>query len=162
MSINILRRVARTTSLAAVTVAASGVLESTGLPLSAAIGNATLNLASVQSETEKLCRRKMTGALVVASFRPGTAENENRVKPMSDLRSRAGLHSTEDPLAGATQAVVVPTSQAPARATEWMAGVLGPSSGASGEGLGVGSDCPCSPARLPYAPDPVCPWSRNF
>jgi hypothetical protein len=101
---------ARATSLAAVIVAASGVLESTGLPLSAAVGNATLNLASVQSETEKL-RRKMTGALVlVASFRAGTAGNENRIKPMSDLRSGGGLHSTEDPLAGATQGVVVPTS----------------------------------------------------
>ena len=98
MSINILRRMARATSLAAVIVAASGVLESTGLPLSAAVGNATLDLASVQSETEKL-RRKMTGALAVASFRPGTAGNENRVKPMSDLRSGAGLHSTEGPLA---------------------------------------------------------------
>ena len=50
-----------TQSLAAVIVAASGLLESIGLPLSAAVSNATLNLASVQSETEKLRRRKMTG-----------------------------------------------------------------------------------------------------
>ena len=90
MSINTLRRVARATSLAAVIVAASGLLESIGLPLSAAVSNATLNLASVQSETEKLRRRKMTGCLVVASFRPGAAGNENRVKPMSDLRSGLG------------------------------------------------------------------------
>ena len=90
MSINTLRRVARATSLAAVIVAASGLLESIGLPLSAAVSNATLNLASVQSETEKLRRRKMTGCLVVASFRPGAAGNENRVNPMSDLRSGLG------------------------------------------------------------------------
>jgi hypothetical protein len=66
MSINTLRRVARATSLAAVIVVAFGVLESTGWPLSAAVGNAMLNLASVQSETKKL-RRRVTGAIMASS-----------------------------------------------------------------------------------------------
>jgi hypothetical protein len=69
MSINRLRRVARATSVAAVIVAASGVLETTGLPLSAAIEGVAVNFGTVQSEREKL-RRKTTGVLTSIANSP--------------------------------------------------------------------------------------------
>jgi hypothetical protein len=89
MFISTLRRLARVTSMAAIVVASSGVLETTGLPLCACVGDATLKLAVVQFETEKL-RRKLKGALiVVANSRAGTGRTENPVKPVTDVRSGA-------------------------------------------------------------------------
>jgi hypothetical protein len=57
-----LLRLGRATIVTAAILAASGMLETTGRPLFAAIGEVALNLVAVQSETEKL-RRKVTGAL---------------------------------------------------------------------------------------------------
>ena len=61
LPIKTLLRLGRATILATAIVAASGLLEITGRPLLAAVGNVTLNLAAVRSEAEKL-RRIITGA----------------------------------------------------------------------------------------------------
>jgi hypothetical protein len=75
--------------MAAVIVAASGMLETTGLPLSAAVDGAALNFGTVQSEREKL-RRKMTGVLVwrFTSARRSCGESNMRTsnRHTSDLR----------------------------------------------------------------------------
>lgn len=55
-------RVGRAATIAAVFVAASGILDTAGWPVFAAIGEIALNLAAVRSEAEKL-REKVTGAL---------------------------------------------------------------------------------------------------
>ena len=60
MPINTLRRVARATSLAAVIVAASGLLESIGLPLSAAVSNATINQILATSAAGEVTVAAMT------------------------------------------------------------------------------------------------------
>ena len=52
--IKTLLRLGRAATLASAIVAASGLLEITGLPLFAAVGNVALNLAAARSETEKL------------------------------------------------------------------------------------------------------------
>src|SRR5215468_12407180 len=67
MSINGLCRLARATSMAAVIVAASGVPETTGLPLCATVDDAALKFGTAQSEREKL-RRKRTGALILMAW----------------------------------------------------------------------------------------------
>ena len=62
LSINALRRLGRAVTLAAVVVAASGLLEVAGRPLFATLGEVALNWAAVRSEAEKL-RQKLTWAL---------------------------------------------------------------------------------------------------
>jgi hypothetical protein len=52
-------------SMAAVILAASGVLGATGQPVYAAVGDATLQWAAVKSEREKL-RRRVTGAIMAS------------------------------------------------------------------------------------------------
>jgi hypothetical protein len=52
----------RAATIAAVFVAASGMLETAGRPVFVAIGEIALNLAAVRSEAEKL-REKVTWAL---------------------------------------------------------------------------------------------------
>ena len=69
MVINTPYRFVRFISMAAVIVAASGILGATGQPLCAAVGDATLQWATVKSEREKL-RRRVTGAfMAVANYR---------------------------------------------------------------------------------------------
>ena len=53
--------------MAAVIVAASGVPETTGLPLCATVDDAALKFGTAQSEREKL-RRKRTGALILMAW----------------------------------------------------------------------------------------------
>jgi hypothetical protein len=67
MSINGLRRLARATSMAAVIAAASGVPETTGLPLSAAVDDAALKFGTVQSERERLRRKVMGAPILIAN-----------------------------------------------------------------------------------------------
>jgi hypothetical protein len=62
LSIKTLRRVWRAVTLAAVLVAASGMLEIAGRPLFATLGEVALNWAAVRSEAERL-RQKITWAL---------------------------------------------------------------------------------------------------
>ena len=62
LPIRALLRVWRAASIAAVLVAASGMLETAGRPVFVAIGEIALNLAAVRSEAEKL-REKVTWAL---------------------------------------------------------------------------------------------------
>ena len=58
MAINTtIMRLGRSIGLAGVIVAASGMLEITGQPLFAAVGEVALNMAAVQSEAEKFRRR---------------------------------------------------------------------------------------------------------
>jgi hypothetical protein len=67
MSTDTLRGCVRFISMAAVIVAASGVLGNTGRPLYAAVGDATLKwAAAVHSEREKL-RRKVTGGVILTA-----------------------------------------------------------------------------------------------
>ena len=60
--IKTLCRLTRAFIVAAVIVAGSGILQSFGRPLLAAIGEIALNLAAVRSEAEKL-RQQVSGAL---------------------------------------------------------------------------------------------------
>jgi hypothetical protein len=62
LPIKTLLRLGRAATVAAAIVAASGMLEISGPPLSAAIGEAALNLAAVRSEREKL-RQKVAAAV---------------------------------------------------------------------------------------------------
>ena len=62
LPIKALLRAWRAAAIAAVFVAASGMLETAGRPVFAAIGEIALNLAAVRSEAEKL-REKVTWAL---------------------------------------------------------------------------------------------------
>jgi hypothetical protein len=62
-------RFVRFISIAAVIVAASGILGATGQPLYAAVGDATLQWATVKSEREKLRRRVTSALMVVANYR---------------------------------------------------------------------------------------------
>jgi hypothetical protein len=66
-----LLRLGRTIILATVIVAASGLLEITGGPPLAAVGNVTLDLAAVRSEAEKLrkLRQNITGAVRLTADR---------------------------------------------------------------------------------------------
>ena len=68
LPIKTLLRLGRATILATAIVAASGLLEITGRPLLAAVGDVTLNLAAVRSEAEKL-RRIITGAVRLTADR---------------------------------------------------------------------------------------------
>ena len=61
LPIRTLLRIARATTVAAAIIAGSGMLQITGRPLFAAIGEVALNLAAVRSEAEKL-REKVTAA----------------------------------------------------------------------------------------------------
>jgi hypothetical protein len=58
-------RLGRAATLATAIVAASGLLEITGRPLLAAVGDVALNLGAVGSEAEKL-RHKITKARLTA------------------------------------------------------------------------------------------------
>jgi hypothetical protein len=49
-----LLRLGRAATLASAIIAASGLLEITGMPLFAAVGDVALNLAAARSEAEKL------------------------------------------------------------------------------------------------------------
>ncbi len=60
-----LRRLGRATAVAAVIVAASGVLKITGWPLFAAIGEVALNLAAVRAEAEELRRKILSSRQLV-------------------------------------------------------------------------------------------------
>jgi hypothetical protein len=60
-----LPRLGRFISMAAVILAASGILGATGQPVYAAVGDATLQWAAVKSEREKL-RRRVTGAIMAS------------------------------------------------------------------------------------------------
>jgi hypothetical protein len=72
MSINTtLTRSGRALGMAAVIVAASGVLSTTGGPLFGVVGQITLNLAAVQSEAEEL-RRKGAGRKIAAPLHQTT------------------------------------------------------------------------------------------
>jgi hypothetical protein len=62
LPIKTLLRAWRAAIIAAVFVAASGMLETAGRPVLVAIGEIALNLAAVRSEAEKL-REKVTWAL---------------------------------------------------------------------------------------------------
>jgi hypothetical protein len=62
LPIKTLLRAWRAATIAAVFVAASGMLETAGRPVLVAIGEIALNLAAVRSEAEKL-REKVTWAL---------------------------------------------------------------------------------------------------
>ena len=62
-------RFVRFISMAAVIVAASGILGATGQPLYALVGDATLQWGAAKSEREKL-RRRVTGApTAIANYR---------------------------------------------------------------------------------------------
>jgi hypothetical protein len=62
LPIKVLLQVGRAATIAAVFVAASGILQTAGRPVLATIGEIALNLAAVRSEAEKL-REKVTWAL---------------------------------------------------------------------------------------------------
>ena len=66
MATDISCRFVRFISMAAVIVAASGILGATGQPFYAVIGDATLQWGTVKSEREKL-RRRVTGALIAVA-----------------------------------------------------------------------------------------------
>jgi hypothetical protein len=77
LPIKSLLRFGRAATLATAIVAASGLLEITGLPLFAGVGNAALNLAAVRSETEKL-RKNITGAVRLTADRSKRPEQVAR------------------------------------------------------------------------------------
>jgi hypothetical protein len=66
-----IKRLARAATIAAAIVASSSMLEATGQPLFATLGEVAFNLAAVFSEVQEV-RRKITEALVMATLPHGT------------------------------------------------------------------------------------------
>jgi hypothetical protein len=68
-------RFLRFISMAALIVAASGILGATGQPVYAAVGDATLQWGAAKSEREKL-RRRVTGGLRAVANRAERRDSE--------------------------------------------------------------------------------------
>ena len=86
-----LPRLGRFISMAAVIVAASGILGATGQPVYAAVGDATLQWAAVKSEREKLRRRVMGVLMAVANYRAERRDSAQAEAPFWNRQYNTGM-----------------------------------------------------------------------
>jgi hypothetical protein len=92
--------------MAAVIVAASGILGATGQPLYAAVGDATLQWATVKSEREKL-RRRVTGVLMAVANHLAERRDSAQAGPFGTDKYRNAKDSDTEPIVSATLALRV-------------------------------------------------------